>query len=55
MRGLLTASLTVATVKSENQGNVWMVKRGYNNTVQDEAAGMLVRQGVRSRSALRFD
>lgn len=50
-RDLITASLAVATVKTDDQGSVRLVKHGSNNTARDDvaaaltlAAGALARQ-----------
>ena len=57
-RTLLEASLAVATVKSDDQGSVRLVKRGSNNTARDDvaaaltlAAGAAARMPKRSRGA----
>ena len=41
-RLLLTASLSAATVKSDDQGNTRLVKRGTNNQARDDAAAALL-------------
>ena len=41
-RALLTASLSAATVKSDDQGSVRLVKRDTNNTARDDVAAALV-------------
>ena len=41
-RMLLTASLSVAMVKNDDQGNVRLAKRGTNNTARDDVAAALV-------------
>ena len=41
-RTLLTASLSVALVKSDDQGNVRLSKRGTNNQARDDVAAALV-------------
>ena len=41
-RSLLTASLTVAMVKNDDQGSVRLAKRGTNNQSRDDAAAALV-------------
>ena len=41
-RDMLAASLSVATVKNDEQGSVRMVKRGTNNTARDDVAAALV-------------
>ena len=41
-RGLLSASLSAALVKSDDQGSVRLVKRGSNNTARDDVAAALV-------------
>ena len=41
-RSLLAASLAAATVKSDDQGNTRLVKRGTNNTARDDVAAALV-------------
>ena len=41
-RPLLTASLSVAMVKNDDQGNVRLQKKGTNNTARDDAAAALV-------------
>ena len=40
-RPLLAASLAVAMVKNDDQGNVRLVKRGTNNTARDDVAAAL--------------
>ena len=40
--GLLGASLSVATVKNDDQGNTRLVKRGTNNTARDDVAAALL-------------
>ena len=41
-RSLLTASLAVAAVKTDDQGSVRMVKAGSNNCARDDVAAALV-------------
>ena len=41
-RPLLAASLSVAQVKNDDQGNTRLVKRGTNNTARDDVAAALV-------------
>ena len=41
-RQLLAASLSVAMVKNDDQGNTRMLKRGTNNTARDDVAAALV-------------
>ena len=41
-RDLLTASLAVATVKNDDQGNVRLIKRGGHNKARDDVAAALV-------------
>ena len=41
-RPLLAASLSVALVKNDDQGNVRLAKRGSNNTARDDVAAALV-------------
>ena len=41
-RTLLRASLSAATVKTDDQGSVRLVKRGTNNTARDDVAAALV-------------
>ena len=41
-RDLLTASLGAATVKSDDQGNVRLIKNDTNNTARDDVAAALV-------------
>ena len=41
-RALLRASLSAATVKTDDQGSVRLVKRGTNNTARDDVAAALV-------------
>ena len=41
-RPLLTASLSVALVKNDDQGNVRLSKNGSNNTARDDVAAALV-------------
>ena len=41
-RPLLEASLSVATVKSDDQGNVRLIKKDTNNTARDDVAAALV-------------
>ena len=41
-RGLLTASLSAAMVKNDDQGNTRLAKRGTNNTARDDVAAALV-------------
>ncbi|MDE2667222.1 MAG: hypothetical protein OXI69_13845 [Acidobacteriota bacterium] len=49
-RDLLTASLSVAMVKNDDQGSVRLVKRGSNNTARDDvAAAWLLAAGALSR------
>ena len=49
-RALLRASLSVATVKTDDQGSVRLVKRGTNNTARDDvAAALLLAAGAVSR------
>ena len=40
-RSLLTASLSAATVKSDDQGNTRLAKHGHNNTARDDVATAL--------------
>ena len=50
-RALLAASLSVAMVKSDDGGNVRMVKRGTNNASRDDvAAALILGAGVYMRS-----
>ena len=50
-RALLAASLSVAMVKSDDGGNVRMVKRGTNNASRDDvAAALVLGAGVYMRS-----
>ena len=50
-RGLLAASLSVATVKNDDQGSVRLVKQGTNNTARDDvAAAWLLAAGALERS-----
>ena len=50
-RALLAASLSVAMVKSDDGGNVRMVKRGTNNSSRDDvAAALVLGAGVYMRS-----
>ena len=41
-RDLLTASLSGALVKNDDQGNVRLAKRGFNNAARDDVAAALV-------------
>ena len=41
-RALLAASLSVALVKNDDQGNTRLAKRGSNNTARDDVAAALV-------------
>lgn len=41
-RNLLTASLAVAIVKNDDQGNVRLVKRGVGNKARDDVAAALM-------------
>ena len=41
-RPLLAASLSVALVKNDDQGNVRLSKNGSNNTARDDVAAALV-------------
>lgn len=53
-RQLLTASLAVATVKSDDQGNTRLVKKGSNNQARDDvAAALLLVAGEHVRRASR--
>ena len=53
-RQLLSASLSVATVKSDDQGNVRLVKSGSNNQARDDvAAALLLAAGEHARRAAR--
>ena len=50
-RGLLTASLSVATVQHDTSGNVRLVKQGQNNTARDDvAAALILAAGALSRA-----
>ena len=49
-RGLVAASLAVATVKTDDQGSVRLVKQGTNNTARDDvAAALTLASGAVSR------
>ena len=53
-RGLVAASLAVAVVKNDDQGNVRLVKRDTNNTSRDDvASAMLLGAGAHQRSVQR--
>lgn len=53
-RSLLTASLGVATVKNDDQGNTRLAKRGHNNEARDDvAAALLLAAGQLARSMRR--
>ena len=61
LRPLLTASLSAAMVKNDDQGNTRLVKRGTNNTARDDVAvalvlvaGALVRSLERSRRTWNY-
>ena len=50
-RPLLAASLSVALVKNDDQGNVRLAKRGSNNTAKDDvAAGLVLAAGSYARA-----
>ena len=48
-RALLAASLSVALVKNDDQGNTRLAKRGSNNTARDDVAAALVLAAGHSR------
>ena len=53
-RALLAASLSVAVVKSDDQGSTRLVKGSTNNTARDDvAAALLLAAGARSRAPTR--
>lgn len=53
-RQLLTASLGVATVKSDDAGNTRLIKKGSNNQARDDvAAALLLAVGEHTRQASR--
>ena len=50
-RGLLTASLAVAVVKSDDQGSIRLVKGGSHNRARDDAAvALTLAAGLASRA-----
>ena len=50
-RGLVEASLSVATVRSDDQGSVRLIKRSTNNTARDDvAAAWVLAAGMLSRA-----
>ena len=60
-RPLLAASLSVALVKNDDQGNVRLSKNGSNNTARDDvaaaltlAAGAFVRAAATARQRWRY-
>ena len=53
-RGLLTASLSAATVFGDDGGNMRLVKRGTNNQARDDvAAALTLAAGAHSRRPVR--
>ena len=53
-RGLLTASLSAAVVKSDDMGSMRLIKRGTNNQCRDDvAAALLLAAGALARRASR--